>query len=326
MKMLSVIIVSYNTAELLRECLRKLFTSGYNGSMEVFVVDNNSADDSAGMVCREYPQVTLIANRTNLGFAAANNQAWKKAKGDYILLLNPDAFVKPGAITNAVSFLESHPQCGLCGGRLVKPDGSLDPSARRFPGVLGKLFTLSGLRSRYPRSPLFSRHEFGGFDHNSPIEVDWVPGTFTLYRRKLLEETGLFDERYYIYYEETDACLAAKRRGWQVYFIPDAEVVHVGGASSKTRKEQQFDSGANQLVQFRMRSEWLYFRKNSGLTAVLANAGVEYGWHLLRFFYNLLPGKEEGARKRRMSASILQEIHRSLRITRFGGQAPPVPW
>ena len=324
--MLSVIIVSYNTRDMLRQCLDRLFDAGYRQKLEVFVVDNNSADNSAEMVRREYPQVILIANPTNLGFAAANNQAWSHANGDYILLLNPDAFVKPGAIDNAVAFMDSHPQCGLCGGRLVKPDGSLDPSARRFPGALGKFFTISGLRSRYPASPVFARHEFGGFGHNVPMEVDWVPGTFTLYRRKLLEEHGLFDERFYIYYEETDACLAAKRLGWQVYFIPDAEVVHVGGASSKTRKDQQFDSGANQLLQFRMRSEWLYFRKNSGLAAVLANAGVEYGWHLLRLLINLLPGRAEGAHKRRTSAAVLQEIHRSLWVTRFGGQAPPVPW
>ena len=324
--MFSVIIVSYNTSSLLRQCLEKLFTTGKELEMEVFVVDNASADDSAAMVRREFPQVILIENSDNRGFAAANNQAWQQSRGEYVLLLNPDAYVKPGALVSTLAFMEAHPKCGLCGGRLVKPDGSLDPSARRFPGWLGKLSTISGLRARFPESRLFSRHEFGGFDHRTVMEVDWVPGTFTMYRREMLKQTGLFDERFYIYYEETDLCLNAKKLGWQVFFIPDAEVVHVGGACSKTRKDQQFDAGAGQVVKFRMRSEWLYYRKNSGLAAVLANSGVELGWHGLRYVINLLPGRQYAAEKRRESKAVMAGVVNSLRDTSFGAVAPPVPW
>ena len=324
--MISVIIVSYNTSSLLRQCLEKLYENRPNMEMEVFVVDNDSVDDSAAMVQREFPQVRLIANDVNMGFGAANNQAWALSSGKYILLLNPDAFVKPSAIDNSIAFMDSHPQCGLCGGRLVKPDGSLDPSARRFPNFLAKFFTISGLRSRFPHSKLFSRHEFGNFDHNSVMEVDWVPGTFTLYRREMLEKTGLFDERFYIYYEETDLCLNAKKQGWKVYFIPDAEVIHVGGASSKTRKDQKFDAGASQVLKFRMRSEWLYFRKNYGLGAVLANSGVELGWHLLRWLINSIPGRKDGPAKRRASLSIIKELLASLKDTSYGKVCPPVPW
>lgn len=321
-----MIIVSYNTASLLEKCLEKLFSTGKELDMEVFVVDNNSADESVEMVRNRFSRVKLIANSDNRGFAAANNQAWQQSQGEYILLLNPDAYVKPGALSNVLSFMELHPECGLCGGRLVKPDGTLDPSARKFPGWLSKFFTISGLRSRFPNSAIFSGHEFGGFDHSSIMEVDWVPGTFTIYRRTMLEETGLFDERFYIYYEETDLCLKAKKKGWKVFFIPDAEVVHVGGACSKTRKDQQFDSGAGQVVKFRMRSEWLYFRKNSGLPAVLANSGVELGWHMLRYGINLLPGRKYGKEKRLESKAIMQKIIGSLRDTGFGKIAPPVPW
>lgn len=324
--MISVIIVSYNTVELLRQCIEKLYENSPGIEMEVFVVDNDSADGSAEMVREEFPQVHLIANDTNRGFGAANNQAWELSKGRYILLLNPDAFVKPEAIKNAIAFLDNNPRCGLCGGRLVKPDGSLDPSARRFPTALSKFFTLSGLRSRFPESNIFSRHEFGGFDHNSIMEVDWVPGTFTLYRREMLEKTGLFDERFYIYYEETDLCLNAKKLGWQVYFIHNAEVVHVGGASSKTRKDQQFDQGASQVLKFRMRSEWLYFRKNYSLVAVMANSGVELGWHLLRWLINLIPGRSNGKAKRNHSMSIIKELITSLNDTQFGAVCPQTPW
>ncbi len=324
--MISVIIVSFNTSSLLRQCLSTLFQYSSGIELEVFVVDNNSSDDSVEMVKNEFPHVNLMINHENRGFAAANNQAWRKSSGEYVLLLNPDAFIKRNSIHNSVDFMENHAACGICGGRLVKPDGSLDPSARKFPKALTKFFTLSGLRSRFPHSPLFSGHEFGDFDHRSIVEVDWVPGTFTMYRRKMLEETGLFDERFYIYFEETDLCTHAKKAGWKVYFLPSAEVIHVGGASSKTRKEHTYDAGAFQVLSFRMRSEWLYFRKNSGLSAVFANAGVEAGWHLLRWFFNWLPGKSQRKQKRRISASILKELFGSLKVTQFGRHSPPAPW
>jgi N-acetylglucosaminyl-diphospho-decaprenol L-rhamnosyltransferase len=324
--MISVIIVSYNTVSLLRQCLLKLFAHTQGLDLEVFVVDNNSSDASAAMVRGEFPQVKLVENKVNMGFAAANNQAWKRSRGKYVLLLNPDAYVTAGAVQNTARFMDDHPECGLCGGRLVKPDGVLDPSARKFPTALSKFFNISGLRSRYPRSRFFAGHEFGDFDHKRVMEVDWVPGTFTMYRREMLEQTGLFDERFYIYYEETDLCRNAKRAGWKIYFVPDAEVVHVGGASSKTVKQQIIDEGASQVLGFRLRSEWLYFRKNSGVFSVMTNAGTEVGWHLLRWIVNSLPGRENGRLKRRASAAIIREIFTSLRITRFGSFSPPAPW
>jgi len=324
--MVSVIIVSFNTSSLLRRCLAELIDHSSDVEMEVFVVDNNSSDDSVAMVESEFPQVTLIANEVNLGFAAANNQAWKESTGDFVLLLNPDAFVRQGAVYNAVKFMEAYPECGVCGGRLVKPDGTLDPSARKFPTFLSKFLMLTGLRNKFPRSRIFAGHEFGNFDHNRVMEVDWVPGTFTMYRRKMLEQTGLFDERFYIYYEETDLCQSAKRHGWKVYFLPRSEIIHVGGASSKTRKEHTFDDAALQVTKFRMRSEWLYFRKNGGLGSVLANAGVELGWHLLRWVVNHTPGKTDHQLKKKASAKIMGEIVHSLRETRYGSQAPAIPW
>jgi len=324
--MVSVIIVSFNTSSLLRKCLVELFAQSTEVDMEVFVVDNNSSDDSVAVVKTDFPQVKLIVNKENLGFAAANNQAWEKSSGDFILLLNPDAFVKQGAVYNAMKFMEAYPECGICGGRLVKPDGTLDPSARKFPTFFNKFLVISGWRNRFPRSRLFSGHEFGHFDHNSVMEVDWVPGTFTMYRRQMLEQTGLFDERFYIYYEETDLCQTAKRQGWKVYFLPWSEIVHIGGASSKTREEHSFDTAALQVTRFRMRSEWLYFRKNSGLSAVLANAGTELCWHLLRWVVNHTPGKPDNTRKKEASAKIMSEIVISLKDTRYGSNAPAVPW
>lgn len=324
--MTSIVIVSYNTRDILRSCLQALFANAPGVEKEVFVVDNDSRDGSAAMVREEFPAVHLLANQQNLGFAAANNQAFELATGEYILLLNPDAFVKPNAIATALNFMQRTPACGVCGGRLVSEDGQLDPSARRFPTWLAKLFTLSGLSSKFPGSAIFNRHDFGGFGHDREQEVDWVPGTFTLLRTSMLNQIGFFDERFYIYYEETDLCLRARKSGWKVYFIPDAEVIHIGGACSQTREDESFDAAAAQVLSFRMRSEWLYHRKNSGLLQVLANAGVEAGWHLLRLLVNRLPGRTGSAAKRADSANVIQLIGKSLQETGFGRRSPVVPW
>jgi N-acetylglucosaminyl-diphospho-decaprenol L-rhamnosyltransferase len=243
-----------------------------------------------------------------------------------VILLNPDAYIKPGALENSIRFMEEHPDCGLCGGRLVNLDGDLDPSARRFPNSLYKFLTLSGLSDKYASSKFFGRGDFKYFDHNRIQEVDWVPGTFTIYRRRMLTQTGLFDERFFIYYEETDLCFRAKQNGWKVFFVHDAEVVHVGGGSAKTRKDQKFDKGGSQVLKFRMRSEYLYFRKNYGFFSLVANAGVEIGWHALRYVANLRPGGENRALKRAESADFMQQGIQALWDTRMGTFAPPIPW
>lgn len=321
----SIIIVSYNTCEMLRECLQSVFGSETGQEAEAIVVDNASRDGSVKMVREEFPQVLLVENSWNAGFAAGVNLGYTRATGKYVFLLNPDARLKPGAIERAVEFMERHPECGICGARLLNPQGGLEPSARRFPGTLNKFLIISGLSTRYPRSRFFGRADYLYRDHREVMEVDWVPGTFSAIRASLLEQLGFLDERFYLYYEETDLCLRAKRAGWKVYFIPGAEVVHEGGGSSKTRKDMDFDAGAAQLVKFRMRSELLYFRKNYGLPAVLANAGVEIGWLLLRALVNLKPGTEN-QEKRKSSLRAVGSCFQALADTRWGSFSPPTPW
>ncbi|MBC8412620.1 MAG: glycosyltransferase family 2 protein [Nitrospira sp.] len=322
---ISIIIVSFNTSEILHKCLSELYAHPVAHEMEVFIVDNNSYDNSVEMIRENYKDIILIENKTNMGFAAANNQAYKLAGGSYIILLNPDAYLKAGAIDNAITFMETHTDCALCGGRLINLQGTLDPSARKYPGSLAKLFIISGLSSRYASSKIFSKSDMNYFDHNSVMEVDWVPGTFTVYRASALKDHGLFDERFYIYYEETDLCLNLKRKGWKIYFIPDAEVIHVGGASSKVRKDLDFDESGAQVLKFRMRSEYLYFRKNHGLLSVLANASVEIGWHGLRYMVNLLRGSS-GTMKCKESFNIIKHAIAALKETRAGSISPCTPW
>jgi N-acetylglucosaminyl-diphospho-decaprenol L-rhamnosyltransferase len=323
--MVSVIIVSYNTKDILRNCLQALFTYSAGIEMEVFVIDNNSKDDSARMVQTEFPAVLLISNVKNVGFAAANNQAYALASGRYIILLNPDAYIQPLSMKKGIDFMDQTPQCGLCGGKIISPEGRIEPSARRFPSAYSKLLTLSGISGKFSNSPILNRHEFGGFAHDRPMEVDWVPGTFTIVRKEMLDSTGFFDNRFYLYYEETDLCLRAKKAGWKVYFIPYAEVMHIGGASSKTRKDKSFDNKAAQVLSFRMRSEWLYYRKNKGLSGILSTAGVELLWYVARYIKNLLPAA--GAKNKRVAAlAVSRQIIHSLSDTRFGTISPPTPW
>lgn len=322
---ISIIIVSYNTKDILRKCLESLFLNKGKHNIEVFVVDNNSNDNSASMVREDFRNIILIENSNNKGFAAANNQAYEKSIGDYVILLNPDAYIKPDAIDNSVDFMESHPECGICGGRLVNLENQLDPSARKFPNSLYKLFTISGLSNKFPSSKIFGKGDFKHFDHNTVIEVDWVPGTFAIYRKKMLENTGFLDNRFYIYYEETDLCLRVKRAGWKIYFIPNAEVIHVGGASSKTRKDHKFDSSGSQVLKFRMQSEYLYFKKNYNIFSVLANAGVEITWNILRWIVNLRSGSNHRV-KRDECIIIINHAINALTATRLGSYSPSKPW
>ena len=324
--MVSVVIVSYNTQEILRNCLEALFEHSKGVAMEVFVVDNDSHDGSAAMVKNDFPSVMLITNHENLGFAAANNQAFALARGRYIILLNPDAYIRPLSLEHSIAFMDRTPMCGLCGGKIISPEGRLEPSARRFPSALSKLLTMSGLRGTFAHSPIVNYHEFGGFAHDKPMEVDWVPGTFTIVRKKMLDEIGTFDERFYIYYEETDLCMRAKKAGWKIYFIPDAEVMHIGGASSKTRKDKTFDNKASQVLIFRMRSEWLYYRKNKGLALLLSSAGVELLLYAARYIKNLLLPFGEAKNKRLAAVSVIKQLVKSLQDTKFGSISPPTPW
>ncbi|KZK74458.1 MAG: glycosyl hydrolase [Pelodictyon luteolum] len=324
--MVSVIIVSFNTREILAECLMSLFRHAGEVPMEVFVVDNASKDGSPSMVRERFPAVRLIENSDNRGFAAANNQAYTLSQGDYVVLLNPDAYLQPESLANAVAFMDRTTGCGLSGGKIISPKGTLEPSARRFPSIRSKLLTISGISGRHPRSPILNRHEFGGFNHDAPMEVDWVPGTFTIVRRSMLESIGFFDERFYLYYEETDLCRRAKNAGWSVYFIPDASVIHIGGACSKTRKEKTFDDSGSQVLSFRLRSECLYYRKNHGAAMLIASTGLEIFWNLLIFTKNMVIPSEEAQRKRTASIGIGKQTLRALKDTRFGTISPPTPW
>jgi GT2 family glycosyltransferase len=262
----SVVIVSFNTRDLLVECIETLIAEAGAVSYEIIVVDNASRDGSADRVAERFPQATLIRSATNLGFAAANNLGFKSARGRYLVLLNSDAFLEPGALERAVRYMDADPGIGLGGARLIGRDGEWQPSARMFPSLLIELLTLSGLAARFPRSRFFGRFDRTWADPMEPADVDWVPGAFSIVRRDLLARIGDFDEAFFLYYEEVDLCRRIRAAGLRIRYWPDVVVVHIGGESSRTHGDLDMSAAGKgaQLTLWRMRSGLLYYRKHHG--------------------------------------------------------------
>lgn len=227
--LLSVIIVSYRTREMTLRCLRTLFEKTRDVAFDVWVVDNASRDGSCEAIRREFPEVHLIESQRNAGFGAANNCAMKEAQGDWFLLLNSDAFVQDGAVQTLIEYSKLHPRVGVVGPRLLHDDGTLQQSCFGFPDPL--YVWLENLRI----SPLFpaasSRSGLHRWPHDSEREVDWLMGACLLVRREVWEEIGGFDERFWMYFEETDWQRRIAAQGWKIAFVPSAVVTHLGGAS-----------------------------------------------------------------------------------------------
>jgi hypothetical protein len=228
----SVVIVSWNTRELLRDCLASLFRHAGDLAFEAIVVDNASGDGSAEMVEREFPAVRLLRSPVNLGFAAANNRGLALARGRYVLLLNSDTRVLEGALPRCVRFADAHPEAGVVGCRLLNADGSLQPSCFEYPSLGNLLLVLSHLPRLFPRSRWLAKERMGAWPHDSEREVEAVVGAFMLVRREAIAAVGPLDEAFYMYGEEADWCRRMTRAGWRVRFTPEAEIVHLGGASA----------------------------------------------------------------------------------------------
>lgn len=249
---LSIIIVTYNTREITRECLLSIRATSGSISKEVIVIDNNSDDGTSTMIRSVFPEVILISNSRNVGFAAANNQGLAIARGEYILLLNPDTVLKENALQSTMAFLSNHPEASIVGCRLLNPDGTVQPSCRSFPSVPNLFFEAFFLYRLFPRNTLIGKYYLGWFTYDRVQEVDVVLGAFMMIRRSVFEKIGLFDERFFMYTEETDFCLRAKRAGLKTYFYPGGEVIHLGGKSAEQDPQKMFrDIYRTQLYLFR---------------------------------------------------------------------------
>jgi len=228
---LSIVIVSWNVREKLRENLAALYRSQGDFSFEVFVVDNNSRDKTAEMVEREFPKVKLITNQTNLGFAKANNQAIKYVSGKYILLLNPDMRVFPETLENMIGWLDNHEQAWLAGCKLVDERGKLIIQVRRLPTVWDQLAIV--LKLPHLMSGVLNKYLCKDFDYNRAAKVDSIRGGFFMMRNEIIDKIGLLDERYFLWFEEVDYCRRVKDAGGEVWYTPAAECIDLVGQSFK---------------------------------------------------------------------------------------------
>ena len=280
----TAIIVNFNTEGLLRNAIGRLQAAAARMSLKIAIIDNASRDNSIALIKNEFPDCHLIANPTNVGFGRANNQALDLVEGRYVLLLNTDASVSADTIYKTIAYMDSHPRCGILGVRLVGRDGALQPSARYFPTPWNLFLARTGLNRLFTGVRMVDDM---AWDHASVRECDWVPGCYFLVRKTVIDQIGLFDPRYFLYYEEIDHCLAARKAGWEVIFFADTTVVHIGGESAKTTGA--ITAGGRQIEAMQIESELLYFRKNHGIAGVWVNVlltvaadGIVLLKHLLR--------------------------------------------
>ena len=234
---LSIIILSFNTKKLILDCLKSVFADSQDLNLEVIVIDNASTDGSPQAVKSHFPQVKLIQNKTNLGFAQGNNQGINQSGVDYVLLLNSDTIIKPQALKRLVEFMDSHPQVGIAAPQLLNPDGSIQPNGGYLPrlsNIMAWMLLIDDLpwvRPWFPSYQLRSSHQF-----QTTRPLGWVQGAAMVLRRQMLDQIGLLDEQIFMYAEDVDICYRAKQAHWQVMLAPQAQIIHLGFRSSSPQK------------------------------------------------------------------------------------------
>jgi len=252
--LLSVVIVNWNAGEYLPRCLASIYEQDID--LEVILVDNASTDRSERKAKEMFPQIRLIQMGENRGYSAGCNAGIKEAKGEFILILNPDTVVLPGAFAKLLKFARENPRAGIIGPQMIGFDGKVQMSCRRFPSYETGLFRGTFLERLMPRSRTLSRYLLSSWDHSTPREVDWVSGAAMFLRREFLKEGGLFDETFYMYCEDIDMGMRAREFGWKVMYCPYAKIMHRIGGSSDKRVIPM-------LVKFHL-SHYLFFRKHWG--------------------------------------------------------------
>ncbi len=263
--LLSLIIISFNTKELLLQCLAAAREEIQPLPAEIIVVDNASADGSAeAATALKDDRITVLANGVNIGFAAANNQAFRAARGRYLLLLNSDAFLQPGSLKALVAFMDEHPEAAAVGPKILNADGTLQNKGFCFPSVGGALLVLSGLEKCAGPDTLHRLFPRLCWDEDRTVEVDFLHGCCMLVRREAVEAIGGFSEDYFMYFEEQDWCYRARKSGCQIWYHPAARVIHHGAASPMDNRSAVFD-----------RSMLIFYRRHIGTVRGLVIASLQ---------------------------------------------------
>jgi len=305
----TIIIVNWNTREILRDCLRSVYRNAGPIDFEVIVVDNASTDGSAEMVRTEFDKVQLIANSDNRGFAAANNQGMAVATGRYVLLLNSDTIVLDGAIARSVEFADVHSDAAVIGCRVLNRDRSLQPTCFMYPSVLNLAIAVLYLDKLFPRNRFFGRERMTWWNRDDVREVEVVTGCYMLVRREALDCVGLMDSDYFMYGEETDWCWRFHRAGWRLMFTPSGEIIHLGGQSTAQVRPRM-------LLQLRS-GVLLFFHKQRSRPAYCAACLLTSLWFTVR-----IPAwglKALLSRKNRANSLLLVRTYAKGCIKSLGG-------
>jgi GT2 family glycosyltransferase len=278
---LSICIVAYQARSYLEGCLESIEAHPPAGSYEVIVVDNGSTDGTAEMVRSSYPRVRLIENRLNAGYAAPMNQALRVASGDYLLMLNPDTLVHPAAFERLLAFMEAHPEAGICGPKVLNTDGTLQKPCRRGEptpwAVISYFLKLSAL---FPRSKFFGGYLMNYLGEDEVHTVAGVSGSCMLVRRQVIDRIGYLDEQFFAYQEDADICRRARQAGWEVYYVPEAQITHYGGEGGS--RAQPYRS-----IYAWHRSYYLYYRKHLAANYFFLFNWLYYLAMLLKLVFSL---------------------------------------
>lgn len=286
----SIIIVNWNTKELLLGCLKSIYDTTTGSNIEVIVVDNGSHDGSSQALKENFPRVKLIQNSENQGFAKANNQALLSAAGRYILLLNSDALLTDGSLTGLVNFMDKTPQAGIAACQYINRDGSKQNSFDNFPTLATELLNKTLLKTIFPQKYPSKKKEY-----HEPMEVDSVIGACMIVRKKAIKQVGMLDEDYFFFMEETDWCFRMEKAGWKIYHLPEIKVYHLQGQSKEKNPSKAW-------IEY-YRSSYIFFKKHRSVFSYFTLRILRVGKLIINLVLVLLGllatlGLDRGLRRR----------------------------
>jgi GT2 family glycosyltransferase len=279
---LSILIVNYNTRELTLQALRSVYASETDYSYEVLLVDNASKDGSAAAIAAEFPQVRLIVNEENAGFARANNQVMKFAQGRYVLLLNSDTEIRKETLQVMLCFMDEHPEVGVSGCKILLPDGTLDKACKRgFPTPSASFYYSFGFSKLFPRVPKFNQYQLGYLGPDEEYPVDCLVGAFMLVRSETIRQVGMLDEDFWMYGDDIDWCYRIKQAGWVNYYYPRTSILHHKRASWRRKPTKMIYEFHKAMYIFHRKHYW---RKYSSIVnwAVVSGITVKFVLEWLR--------------------------------------------
>jgi GT2 family glycosyltransferase len=303
---ISVVIVGWNAKHYLELCLESLVKAPPRRSMEVFVVDNASTDDSVEMIEAKFPWVNLVKSAENLGFAKGNNVAIRQCRGRYVALVNPDVIVFPGCLDALADFLDEHPNVGNVGPRVFNPDMSMQSTCRRFPTLWNNFCSATRLENMFNSSRFFAGEHMFYFAHDRTLDVDVIVGCFSMIRREAFDTVGLLDENLFMYGDDVDWCRRARNAGWRMVFYPGGQAIHDRGKTT-----------APYPVRFavaQQRSVLHYWTKHHSVWGVLGIQSIMLFHHLLRYVLSILSSLVRTKRsaqadvRKQVSSACLREL------------------